>query len=112
MDFINEMYHTNYELKLDIDKYCYYADETNRNIMIKLISDYRKNVLGDDDNYCNEGLERFEQRLNTGPVFVFFEKNRVAYDNVSDYRNIKDSYAAEMEYDIVKLNNRGLMTFE
>lgn len=37
MDFIKENYHTGYEPKLDIDKYCYYADESNRNIMIDLI---------------------------------------------------------------------------
>ena len=35
MDFIKENYHTGYEPKLDIDKYCYYADESNRNIEVK-----------------------------------------------------------------------------
>ena len=110
MDFINEMYHTNYELKLDIDKYCYYADETNRNIMIELISDYRKNGLG--KGRIKTAIERFEQRLNTGHVFVFFERNRVTYDNLSDYCSIEDTYAAEENYKVVKLNNRDLIIFE
>lgn len=38
MDFIKENYHTGYEPKLDIDKYCYYADESNRNIMIATVA--------------------------------------------------------------------------
>ena len=57
MDFIKENYHTGYEPKLDIDKYCYYADESNRNIMIELISDYRKNVLGE----CEPALKNIDK---------------------------------------------------
>ena len=106
MDFINENYHTNYELKLDSDYYCYYADETNRNIMIELISDYRKNVLGEGRIYCQTTLESFKQRINMGPVFVFFDRYRVAYDNLFDYWNIEDTYAAEKNYKVVKLQNR------
>lgn len=112
MDFINENYHTNYAPKWDIDKYCYYADESNRNIMIELISDYRKNELGEGEILCGEAIERFTYRLNTGPVFAFFERYRVAYDNVSQYRNIDDSFAAEMDYKVIKLENRTLMTIE
>lgn len=112
MDFINEEYHANYEPKLDIDDYCYYADETNRNIMIEIISDYRKKALGESGNDCHEGLERFKNRLNMGPVFVFFERNRVAYNNLSAYPTIEETYAAEMNYKVVKVNYRSVITIE
>ena len=112
MDFIKENYHTGYEPKLDIDKYCYYADESNRNIMIELISDYRKNVLGECEPLCVEAIERFTDRLNSGPVFTFFEPYRIAYDNLSQHRNIEATFAAETDYNVIKLDNRNLMTIE
>ena len=112
MDFIKEKYHTGYKPKFDENKYCYYADESNRNIMIELISDYRKNELGEGRVSCADAIERFTDRLNTGPVFVFFERYRVAYDNVSQYCNIDDSFAAETDYNVIKLENRNLMTIE
>lgn len=112
MDFIKENYHTGYEPKLDIDKYCYYADESNRNIMIDLISDYRKNELCEDENRCRGAIERFTDRLNSGPVFTFFEPYRVAYDNLSQHRNIEATFAAETDYNVIKLDNRNLMTIE
>lgn len=112
MNVINENYHTNYKLKLDIDNYCYYTDETNRNIMIELITDYRKNVLGEGDRDCHTALARFKQRLNTGPVFVFFDRYRITYDNLSAYCNIENTFAAEMEYNVVKLSNRTLIIIE
>ena len=112
MDFIKENYHTGYKPKLDENKYCYYADESNRHIMIELISDYRKNELGEGKMLCSEAIERFTDRLNTGPVFAFFERYRVAYDNLSQYRNIDDSFAVEADYKVIKLETRNLMTIE
>lgn len=112
MDFIKANYHTNYAPKLDIDKYCYYADETNRDSMIKLISDYRKDVLGEGSVSCEDEIAGFTRRLKQGPVFVYFEARRVAYDNLYDYCDIKATYAALAKYKVVKLEKRNLMTIE
>lgn len=38
MDFIKEKYHTGYKPTLDENKYCYYVDESNRNIMIATVA--------------------------------------------------------------------------
>lgn len=38
MEFIKENYHTGYKPKLDENKYCYYADDSNRNIMIATVA--------------------------------------------------------------------------
>lgn len=112
MDFIKENYHTNYAPKLNIDKYCYYADETNCDSMSKLISDYRKDVLGDDSFSCEDEIAGFTRRLKQGPVFVYFAARIVAYDNLSDYCDIDDTYAARHDYKVIKLEHKHLMTIE
>ena len=112
MDFIKENYHTSYKPKWNIDKYCYYADETNHNIMIKLISDYRKNGLDDGRVSYEDDIAGFTRRLKQGPVFVYFDARRVAYNNLYDYGDIDDTYAARNKYTVIKLEHRNLMTIE
>jgi hypothetical protein len=112
MDFIKENYHTNYAPKLDIDKYCYYADETNHDIIIKLISDYRKDILGEGHISCKDEIARFMGRLEHGPICVYFESLRVAYDNLYEYRDTDDTYAARHDYKVIKLEHKNLMTIE
>lgn len=74
MDIINENYHTGYKLKLDKNNYCYYADETNRNIIIKLISDYRKDILGEGCISCKDEIARFMGRLEHGPFVCILNR--------------------------------------
>lgn len=112
MDIINENYDTGYKLKLDKNNYCYYADETNRNIIIKLISDYRKDILGEGCISCKDEIARFMGRLEHGPICVYFESLRVAYDNLYEYRDIDDTYAARHDYKVIKLEHKHLMTIE
>ena len=89
-----------------------YADETNRNIIIKLISDYRKDILGEVHISCKDEIARFMGRLEHGPVCVYFESFRVAYDNLYEYRDTDDTYAARHDYKVIKLEHKHLMTIE
>ena len=39
-NMIKEKYNSRYKAKLDIDKYAYYVDDTNKDIMYKLVDEY------------------------------------------------------------------------
>ena len=51
-------------------------------------------------------------RLEHGPICVYFESLRVAYDNLYEYRDIDDTYAARHDYKVIKLEHKNLMTIE
>ena len=113
MDFIIETYTTSFQPKLDDDGYCYYVDDTNWNIMMLAVRDYEKHILRMPEENILRVVKALEARLADGPIFVFFEHGRVSYDELNCYPNINCSYAANKDYDVIKVNvHKVLMTVD
>ena len=113
MDFISETYTTSFQPKLDDEGYCYYVDNTNWNIIMLTVRNYYKHSLRRPEETILRMVKDLEARLADGPIFVFFEHGRVSYDELNCYPNINCSYAADNDYDVIKVNvNKVLMTVD
>lgn len=112
MNFIKEHYNTNYAPQLDENNYCYYINKTNYDIMIKLISNYQKDVLDYNSRLIDDKIHLLKKRLERGPVLAFFEDKRVSYDNTYDYCSIDFTYAATNKYTIIKLEQLKVLSIK
>jgi hypothetical protein len=99
---IIENYKENYLPKLDENKFAYYVDKSNIDIMYEIT----QNHLEEYDLEPRKMLtfEMYEQRV---PFWIFFEKDDVEYDSDPD-----DSWAVDNDYDIINVVERKLMTIE
>ena len=106
---IKEKYYNGYQPQLDIDKYAYYVDDTNKKIMYKLIDEYlNEHSSTQDFQYI---LDAFNNRLAVSPIIVYFESYNVAYDSIKD-NNINNSYAGKHDYTLIKLETLSLISVE
>lgn len=113
MEFISETHTVSFQPKLNDDNYCYYVDDTNWNIIMLTIIEYYKKIVRMPEENISRLIKAFEARLADGPIFVFFEQRRVSYDELNCYPNINCSYAADNDYDVIKVNvHKVLMTVD
>ena len=108
-NMIKEKYYTGYQPKLDIDKYAYYVDDTNKKIMYKIIEEYlNEHSRMHDFQYL---LDAFSNRLIECPIIVYLESYQVAYDSIKD-NNINNLYAGKHDYTVIKLERKQLISAE
>lgn len=106
---IKEKYYNGYQPKLDIDRYAYYVDNTNKKIMYKIIEEYlNEHSRMHDFQYL---LDAFSNRLIECPIIVYLESTQVAYDSIKD-NNINNSYAGRHGYTLIKLETLSLISVE
>lgn len=110
MEFSIEYYHTGYKPKLDNDKYAYFVDDANNDIMYKIVEDYLHQILAVDSQYQ---LRLFKRHTGTGPCVIYFRPDKVTYDLRVTNRNIHRTYAGEHDYTIIQVNPKpSLLSFE
>lgn len=104
MEFINETHIAKCQPKLDEDNYCYYVDSNNWHLMLATIKNYYSNILGIPEENATHLIENLQSLAFTGPIFIFFESWRVAFDELNNYQNIQDTYAVEYDYKVIKVS--------
>lgn len=100
MELIIEYYHTGYKPKLDIDKYAYFVDDTNKDIIYKIVEDYLHQIFAVDIQYQ---LRLFNWNINRGSCLIYFDSDKVSYERHVTSRNIQRTYAAENNYSIIRM---------
>ena len=100
MEFSIEYYHTDYKPTLDKDKYAYFVNDTNNDIMYKIVEDYLHQIFAVDIQYK---LRLFKRHTGTGPCLIYFDSDKVSYERHVTSRNIQRTYAAENNYSIIRM---------
>ena len=110
MELIQEYYDTGYQPKLENDKYAYYVDKTNSDIMYEIIENYLYSIEASDTVNCMKFVQQLIDDLDMLDYFViYFGKNGISYDGDTVPKFEVDIYAIIHEYNIIKLCKRMLM---
>lgn len=111
MELITEYYYAGYQPKLDEDEYCYFVDNTNCDLMYRLIEDYFYSIDASNIPLSLKVFKELIDDLDTlDYMYFYFDKYGIRYDG--DTVPKSDIFAVLNNYTIIKLCKRTLIHVE
>lgn len=112
MELTTEYYSNSYVPKLSDDKYAYYVDKSNYDIVLELVKKHIKTLKANgsyrvDDNLVEMELDIYNEFKIDMPFIIYFENNDIQYDSDMFF-----NYAENHDYTIIEIQNQQVMTFE
>lgn len=103
--FIKETYTKNYQPKLDKDKYAYHVDNTNRDIMWKLINDYLDSIEAIEIHRSLKVLKKRIDDIDTciGSFFIYLNTYTIIFEGTNVTEFGMDTHAVSDNYTIIQL---------
>lgn len=113
MELVKEYYYIGYQPKLDDNRYAYYVDTTNCDLMYKIIEDYLYSIDASDIPLSLQVFKELIDDLDTLDYICFyFGRYGISYDGDTLPKSELDIFAVLNKYTIIKLCERTLMTIE
>lgn len=110
MELTTEYYNNTYVPKLSDNKYAYYVDKSNYDIVLKLVKKHIETLQTNgrvDGNLANIELHIYDEFKEDMPFIIYFENNDILYD-IEMFFN----YALEHNYTIVEIRKQQIITLE
>ena len=109
MKLIEEVYHSGYKPKLDIDKYAYYVDDTNKYIVYQMARQYFNQLHNVN---VEEHLITYNLNIKRCACVVYFKSTGLSYDCLH-FWPIDNTYAAKHKYNVIKITEpQSLITMD
>ena len=99
MKLIEEVYHSGYKPKWDNDKYAYYVDNTNRDIMYKMVKCFLNSLKHCD---VKTQLNIYKINVKQDIWIIYFKSTGLSYDCLNLWP-IDNTYAAKHKYNVIKI---------
>lgn len=112
MELATEYYSNTYVPKLSNDKYAYFVDKSNYDIILELVTKHIETLKTNgayrvDDNLAEMELDIYDELKNDMPFIVYFANNDIQYDTDMSY-----NYAENHNYTIIQIQERHVMVLE